>query len=42
MKKYLPVFSKDIKIDHFRPLCSNDVTKIEDTFYIEWQSKFYS
>ena len=27
------------KLTHFKPPSSNDVTKIKDTFYIEWQNK---
>ena len=26
---------EDVKIDHFKPPSSTDVTKIKDTFYIE-------
>ena len=43
-KQYLLLFFylKDVKIDHFKPTSSSDVTKIKDTFYIEWQTKFNS
>ena len=33
---------EDVKIDQFNSPSSSDVTTIEDTFYIEWQSKSFS
>ena len=36
------LYSKDAKTDPLKPLSSIDITKIKDTFYIEWQSKYSS